>query len=344
MLSAEPGKLEMTSDKAHKTYKEMQDDAVRWHIVLSGDEAGEEDWLAFTDWLEADDKHRKACDAVEDILIGVSGDELNMAELSPLPPENTVIEARHRWWGRGRQWAVAVAAIAAIVIIVTGVRSFRTADYGIQEYATRVGEQRMVTLSDGSTVRLNTDSGIKVMFEDKVRRTELTHGQALFTIAKNAKRPFLVGLGDSHVRVVGTVFDILRHKNQVRVTVAKGVVEVVPTKTTLLQKTVRLLPGSQLIHREGSTESSVTKVDPAVVTAWKNGYLEYDDARLADVVDDLNRYFPAPIRVIGTARDLRFSGVVRIADEKAALLILSEGLPVYVENRQGEMLVLPDAN
>ncbi|NOZ67099.1 MAG: DUF4880 domain-containing protein [Alphaproteobacteria bacterium] len=335
------------SDKiANIIPKETQDAAVRWHVRLGDAAASEDDWLAFTDWLEQDGSHRLAYDAIEDILIDLDNAHIDDGEVSVERPASNVIDARHRWGGM-RQWVTAAAAVAAMIMLVFGTREISKPEMAVQEYATAVGEQKLITLADGSMLRLNTNSKVRVMFEDKVRRTELAYGQVVYSVAKDAKRPFLVGLGDSQVHVVGTVFDILRHKNKVRVTVAEGVVDVVPAteKNTLPRREiVRLLPGAQLIHNEGTGNTNVTKVDPAVVMAWENGYLEYDEARLADVVDDLNRYFPTPIHVVGQARELRFSGVVRTTDEQDALLVLSEGLPVYIEKSNGEIFLKSGAN
>lgn len=353
----------MKRDMANRISEKLRNDAAQWHARVSNETASEADWLAFTDWLEQDDAHREAYDSLEDMLIELEEFEDIKAAQVPIAPVNTnavntnavntnavntnnVIDAGSRWGGM-RQWATAAVAIAATIIIVIGVRLYPNPDYGQQEYATAIGEQRLITLTDGSMVKLNTNSRLKVMFERNVRKTELTYGQALFTITKDSERPFLVNVGDSHVQVVGTVFDILRHDDNVRVTVARGVVEVAPIKTVSSREIVRLLPGTQITHKEGAadiTDVNVTKVDPMVVTAWQSGYLEYDDARLVDVVNDLNRYFPTPMRVEGLARDLRFSGVIRTADEDGALQILSEGLSVNIEHRAHEILILPKAN
>jgi len=338
----------MKNKMVNKVSEKARNEALRWHVCLGDDMASEADWIAFTDWLETEEQNRIAYDSLEDVVIDLA--EIQQVNTEPAVVATTnvaatdnVINARSRW-GNIRTWASAAAAIAATIIMVIGGRNIMSDGYAQQEYATAKGEQRLITLADGSTVQLNTNSKIKVMFEDKIRQTELVYGQAIFNVTKNADRPFLVSLGDSQVHVVGTVFDILRHKNEITVTVSQGVVKVAPIKKSSLQKSARLLPGSQLVHKEGTTDINITDVNPSIVMAWEKGYLEYDEVRLADVIEDLNRYFPIPIRVIGLAQDKRFSGIIRTADEQDALLILSEGLPVYVEKGRDEMLVLPNAN
>lgn len=333
----------MKNEMANKVSEKAHNEAIRWHVRLGDNMASEADWIAFTDWLGAEDQNRQAYDSVEDMVIDLAEIQQVKTEPAVVTKANKVVDARSRW-GNIRTWSAAAAAIAATIIMVIGGRNFMTDGYSVQEYATAKGEQRLITLADGSTVQLNTNSKIKVMFEDKIRKTELAYGQAIFKVTKNTDRPFLVSLGDSQVYVVGTVFDILRHKNEITVTVSEGVVKVAPIKKSSLQKSARLLPGSQLVHKEGTADINITDVNPSIVMAWEKGYLEYDEVRLADVIEDLNRYFPIPIRVVGLAKDKRFSGIIRTADEQDALLILSEGLPVYVEKGRDEMLVLPNAN
>ena len=92
-------------------------------------------------------------------------------------------------------------------------------------YTTAVGEQRVIQLADGSNVSLDTDSRIRVRFAGAERRLELERGQALFDVADDG-RPFVVVAGDTSITAVGTVFDVRRHSDGVKVTLVSGVVDV----------------------------------------------------------------------------------------------------------------------
>ena len=94
-------------------------------------------------------------------------------------------------------------------------------------FSTGKGETKVVALKDGSVVTLNTASEIRVNYSDAVRAVELVRGEALFDVAKNKARPFVVAAGDTSVRVVGTSFTV-RHFDAapVQVLVREGIVEV----------------------------------------------------------------------------------------------------------------------
>lgn len=117
-----------------------------------------------------------------------------------------------------------VAAAAALAFCIAGVVWWNLERFPL--YATEIGERRSITLADGSTVDLNARSRLRVEFARKERRVELLEGQALFQVAKDKNRPFIVSSGDATVRAVGTQFDVNRRSNGTTVTVLEGRVAV----------------------------------------------------------------------------------------------------------------------
>ena len=93
----------------------------------------------------------------------------------------------------------------------------------VADFDTTVGELKSVTLSDGSTVQLNTNSRVEVRFSSAERRVHLTRGEAYFSVAHNPRRPFSVYAANGIVTAVGTAFTVrLREQDAVEVTVEKG--------------------------------------------------------------------------------------------------------------------------
>jgi transmembrane sensor len=120
-------------------------------------------------------------------------------------------------------------AIAASVVIATlaGAAWWQSVHYPL--YSTDTGERRSITLADGSTVDLNARSRLRVEFSKNERRVELLDGQALFQVAKDKNRPFIVASGEATVRAVGTQFDVYRKDSGTTVTVLEGRVAVYST-------------------------------------------------------------------------------------------------------------------
>lgn len=120
-----------------------------------------------------------------------------------------------------------LAAAAAIVLSIAGVVWWNAEQHPL--YATDIGERRSITLNDGSTVDLNARSKLRIEFSKNERRVELLDGQALFQVAKDKNRPFIVASGAATVRAVGTQFDVYRKDSGTTVTVLEGRVAVYST-------------------------------------------------------------------------------------------------------------------
>ncbi|HEY6455776.1 MAG TPA: FecR domain-containing protein [Steroidobacteraceae bacterium] len=117
-------------------------------------------------------------------------------------------------------------AAAAVIVAVLGVwLSTFTAPQVIQ---TGRGERRGVVLADGSMLRIDPESRLRVRLQRHLRDVKLEQGRAVFRVAKDAARPFLVHAGSTVVRAVGTEFGVERARDGVVVTVAAGKVAVFP--------------------------------------------------------------------------------------------------------------------
>lgn len=152
-------------------------------------------------------------------------------------------------------------AAAASTLVAVGVGTITWYDgYRGTTYATEIGEQRSITLEDGSSVELNSRSRIRVRFTQTQRSVDLLEGQALFTVAKNPARPFIVVTADSHVRAVGTQFDVYRKHTGTVVTVVEGRVAVAPNR---MSARLREPPLSTAVEREWSATRSAEELPSA---------------------------------------------------------------------------------
>src|SRR5258706_4382494 len=130
--------------------------------------------------------------------------------------------ARKGWFAGRRRLAIAASiAVLTILGVALGLVKFPS-----PIYATALGEQRSVRFEDGSTVELNSRSKIRVKYSKQERDVELIEGQALFHVAHDTSRPFIVAVGATRVRAVGTLFDVYKRSNGTVVTVVEGRVAV----------------------------------------------------------------------------------------------------------------------
>ncbi len=304
--------------------------AAAWHARLEGGAASIEDWDAFTQWLEADPRNRTAYDAVDAAaneaveLLSVNR-EIAIAALPP--PGATRRSSTRVFLGMA---GVAVAALLAVIarpdLFVPGTPEI---------VATGAGERQDVTLADGSTVHLNTNTKLSVTMSAETRNVRLEQGEAMFNVAGDAAHPFHVAVGDRTVRVVGTAFNVLRHEGRITVTVEHGNVNVADHGAGA---EVPLTAGDQYAAREGARAYQVAKIDPAMVTAWRDGRVVFMNEPLSEVANTLSRYYGRPV-VVQDAEiaALRFSGILKIEDQMTTVRRLEALLPITVKERGDEV-------
>ena len=181
-------------------------------------------------------------------------------------------------------------------------------------YATEVGEQRSLQLADGSRVRLDTASKIRVRFTEGERRIELAEGQAFFEVAHNPARPFVVMTADASVTAVGTVFEVRRVGSETRVVLVSGAVDVAQAGVPSARQ--RLLPNQQTAIKSG--RAKVSAIDADTATSWTDGELTFVDTPLAEAVAEVNRYLATPIVLDApAAASTPINGVFRSGDRTA---------------------------
>jgi len=246
------------------------------------------------------------------------------------------------------RWAIA-AALAAITLLA-GIIGWLRLNSGTL-YATVIGEQRSIPLADGSTVELGPRSRIRVNLSTQERHVDLLAGQAMFRVAKDPLRAFIVATDNTRVRAVGTQFDVHRRSSGTTVTVLEGSVAILDLPTGDSGQEVPGLPPdsskghsslssdveprTDLANAQGPTlylsaGQQVTVpifrvpqprvVEAAGTSAWAERTLSFDNAPLSDVIEEFNRYNEKQLVLTEPALGtLRLSGVFS-ATKPASLL------------------------
>jgi transmembrane sensor len=225
---------------------------------------------------------------------------------------------------RDVHWVAAAAIVAAIGLVLTIVYL----QLRPQQYATAVGEQRDVLLTDGSRVTLNTDTALTVRYTSAERRIELARGEAIFSVKHDPQRPFDVVAGAMLTRALGTQFNVDVRQDTIKVSVIEGVVRI-STVTDATAAIAALTNGRAAELRRGDRRIVEGAANLNRIHAWRARRLEFSDTPLPEALEEFNRYSTAHV-VIGTA-DLdavRVSGVFSIGDTEAFLFSLREALGV----------------
>jgi transmembrane sensor len=323
--------LLMNTDPEHSG-ETLADQAIDWLVLLRSGSVSAETRREFEHWLQQDSAHQSAF-AEAEALWGSAAKVLKKTQSVNVTPQRlSAVRKRRTAWNRE-------LAMAASLLLGVWMSWSSLADWMLSDYSTAVGEQKEVVLADGSTVFLNTDSAISLDLSRGLRRVVLLKGQAEFTVAKDAGRPFEVVAGNTTVRALGTVFEVFEQASgAVEVTVSEHAVGVsLPGKSG--QEPVRVEEGERLHYAGHGELNRAEPVNLNQIDAWQRGKLIFRDQPLAEVVAELNRYSKAKIVLKGDdIGQLRVSGVFPI-DDTAVLGALENAFPIR-STRLGPWLVI----
>jgi transmembrane sensor len=333
------------SEEHAKTGAELAaHEAAAWFVRLQDEAAGGDDWLAFETWLRAGPANGEAYDRQERLWVSLDADKPEIVRAMQASPATPVAGLRRPRAAAAhptrRAWIAAGAALAASVavgVFVTG--QWPAAPPAAQAYRTAPGELRTIELADGTHIKLNAASSLSVALGRDARRVTMADAEAVFDVAHDPKRPFLITVGDREVKVVGTEFNLRRRDGRTALTVRRGVVEVRPAASPNAEPT-RLTVGQQLIHKDEVGVSTVSAVEPETAFAWTNAQLIYSDTPLSEVAAELSRRFAKPVRIADPQTGkIRFTGVLVVDDQEAVVRRLEAYTGVTADTSATEVVL-----
>jgi transmembrane sensor len=212
-------------------------------------------------------------------------------------------------------------------------------------FSTRIGQMREVVLSDGSVVSLNTNSEILVRFTNEARNINLLRGEALFDVAKNRHRSFIVSAGDTRVRAVGTSFTVSRlPRKPIQVLVREGVVELKRTDA-LEAMPVRAGANIRAIASPGAPIVTVAMPEEKLARdlAWQRGNIALDNQTLADAADEFARYSEVRIVIDPGVSNKTVTGLFASNDPVGFARATASVLKLQMEVRGSEVRIFENS-
>lgn len=312
--------------------------ALAW-LSLLHDRPSVGDQLTFSRWLRADPAHAEAYAQAQVVW-----------ELSESPARSLAAEEAAALQGyldamdrprrprflRGAGVLAIAACLLLMVSLGTGWQPQRWVDDLGADYVSAPGEIRTVTLADQSQVILDADSAIAVDFSHGQRRVQLIRGAGFFSVSHTGD-PFVVAAQQGEVRVLGTRFEVRLQPHGAQVTVMSGRVGVSASRDGEQQI---LTAGQQVAYADG-TAQKLHAVDSEAQLAWRQGWLTYYKSTLADVVEDLRRYYPGRIVVLNDELAARkVSGSFPSKDPQAVLNSLQGVLGFEQHRVLGRLIIL----
>lgn len=330
-----------------RTLAEVEEEAATWVWRLDDEEIGPERRAEFEQWLRRDPRHRHAFEELGgvwqslDTLAEAKRDErvaTFVAEERRLQaaPQTRRRRLPARWLGM---------AAAASLLAAVGILSWTKQEHETRTLSTAVGQHRNFTLADGSAVDLNTNSIVETRFTRDQRSVYLRKGEALFTVARNPDRPFVVIAGHTRVRAIGTAFNVRMHgPDRVEVIVTEGKVEVVRSEAPapaapdvaaparVAVSGSELEGGQRLAPDAAATVETLSDATMDRALAWRQGAIVFDGVPLGKAIEELNRYTDARLVLVDPQiQGLRVGGRFRTGDVDGFVAALNRAFPVFTQ-------------
>lgn len=342
--------------KEAKSEEQLEAEAATWFTTMHSGDVDSETRERFEAWLHGDRAHKIAYREFEQVYRDLDF----VAEKAGIDVDASLGRKKSVWGSLIPEWlrnpvaggGAALASIVVMALVVTTVMPSQPVAPVIAEpdYVTQVAEIRELVLEDGSVVTLGAQSQIETEFTATRRQVTLLDGEAFFEVAKDPSRPFFVAAQDTLVRVVGTKFDVKRSADIVHVSVLEGIVEVMKPNnieetlasadTADIEKQV-LTAGERVSAARRVALPEARQVEQVEPGSWRQGRLAYEDASLAEIIADLNRYHDRPIRIASSdVGDLRSTLAFKTTEIDQVFDVMTAIHPIDVEKpASGEIIV-----
>jgi transmembrane sensor len=329
--------------------------AAQWFMAHRVGALGESERAAFLAWLKASPLHVEeylGVAALERSLQAATDDpdvsldallerahqdtSAHLLELGsrPSPADASARSERtgRRGWPASRPVIASLVIVSLAIAVLSMLAVMRDGEWLNlpKTYETARGVQDVRRLPDGSILHLDTSTAVTVRFTSTERLLRVAHGQALFQVVPESRRPFRVVSGSSSTIAVGTEFDVYRRADTTLITVLKGQV-MVSAAIAGQPQAVPVRAGQQLRVAAGTPLGVAERVDVGQAMAWLHRQIAFDRRPLGEVAEEFNRYNRIPITIDDPVlRVLRISGVFDAYDQDsfAAFLASLEGVRV----------------
>jgi transmembrane sensor len=313
-------------------------EAAEWLLRLNEGDASEAEIDQWLRWCQADAENLVAFEKLQQDWQDTAGfksapELLPVSQVDPAHRRRPGLSVGALRSSRTFAWAAAACLLVALTL---GYQIFHRSP--VHEVLV-AAKQEPATLPDGSSLLLSAKAVAEVDFSGVMRDVVLRpNGEAFIKVHHDTSRPFTVRAGDLTVTAVGTAFDVRREADRVTVTVEEGTILAVGTRGPTQW---RVGAGYQVTYSEDLRSAVVSRVDTQNVLRWRDGELAYDNAPLAAVIADINRYSTVNVTVRDpTLLRLHFTGTVFVGSINDWVNALEAKYPLKASlSRDGDIVI-----
>jgi transmembrane sensor len=332
----------------------MAEEAGNWCRIIAERSLSPEEAGTFEAWIDADPEHRAAFARASFIWRALDGraapPELVAIRIDALSALSGQDEgSAPSWWQRLAARRGNMGVLAASIVAALTFAFFQPAPPPKAiDYATALGERRIVMLDDGSRLSMDAASEVSVDYSGDKRELELKSGRAKFDVAKDPLKPFTVAVGDKLIVATGTSFSVEILNGEVNVTLFEGNVAVLDRATRLpavipsngrSDAADQLLRPGQELSLPAAGMVKLKTIDPAAAQSWESGQLTFTDEPLAQAIERMNRYSPTKFSIGDVAASrVEISGVFNSDNVDGFVADVTDVFPVRTIRRDDNVV------
>lgn len=328
----------MNPDSLSFLQKSPDEQADYWLALLTSPFADREQQRNFQNWLAEQPENRIAwqkAQVFEQQLGGLNHEQIERLEQSLSVSTHSVHDQHTATEKTALRRYLSPIPVFACLLVALLLNVAQQSGY-FADYRTVQGEQRQIQLSDGSSVLLNTASTLSIDYSAQHRTVVLHGGEACFTVAADARRPFTVITESGQVTALGTAFDVKQVDENMTVTVYQHAVQVAFRQGVTID---RLTQGHQVAYHNQQVDA-VIPVNLKQAKAWQTHRLIFADQPLQSVITELNRYRSGYLVILDKQLAAhRVTGVFDSQDPESALATIEKTLALK-EFRLTDRLVI----
>jgi len=209
------------------------------------------------------------------------------------------------------------------------------------------GRRHVLTLSDGTEVQLNSGSKLifPAKFTEKTREVYLA-GEGYFNVTKNSSKPFIVNTDFINIKVTGTQFNISAYQDEhiVSTVLVEGAVEVTEKNKLFNKPQFNLNPGQACFYSVSTSSAEVKNVNISQHISWINGWFQFKNQPLNDVLKKVEKYYKISVMVEGeTLPNTIISGKLLLSEQyENVILYLARTLETDYEVMENGMYLIKE--
>lgn len=271
--------MPVTGDNTEHT-AEINTQAVTWLVRLTSGDITSDELAAFERWRQADSRHETALAEARGLWVSMGMSLENYYQPNALNGISPHGQGRRRFW----RWQIML--LTAGLLLFSVMMTHNWLNRWQYDHYTGSGEQRMLSLDDGSRMWLDADSAADVRVNSGQRFVRLARGEAFFDVVHNPVQTFIVDAGVGEVKVLGTAFAVQHDGDGMVVTVERGRVELSRKDHPDMQ----LNANQQAALRNGQDSVKIATVNAGQILSWHQGQLLFEEQPLGTIIAALKRY------------------------------------------------------